>query len=390
MKDIKKLIKFSSTLNVLYVEDDKDVQSQTNQLLQNFFKDIDLASNGQEALDKYKNFYYQNNRYYDIIISDLNMPVMDGFLMSEEMKSINPSQKIIIITAFSETEVLRKCIDLNVDKFISKPIKTLPIFLEQLKSVIVNIQNEYELQKLKKEIETKEKMETISTMLNNIAHQWRQPLSVISTLSTGISMKKELGILDDEEFYSACSNIDETTQFLSRTIDNFTNYINGETKPVSFDIKNDINNFVKLIDTTIKNYNIHVIVDLEEHIEIKGFPNELIQCFISIFNNAKEALVSNNIPEDERYILISQIINKENVILEFKDNAGGISEDIMGKIFEPYFTTKHKSQGTGLGLHMTYFLVNNMGGSIEVENIKYEFNNKEYKGALFRITLPLN
>jgi PAS domain S-box-containing protein len=234
------------------------------------------------------------------------------------------------------------------------------------------------------------KLASMGEMLGNIAHQWRQPLSVISTSATGMQMQKEMGILEDEEFYKYCEIINEHAQFLSQTIDDFTNFIKGDSKPIRFDLKNDTDSFIKLVDATIKRNNITIILDLEENINIQGYPNELIQCFMNIFNNAKDALVENN-DEDNRYIFISQIIENDNVIIEFKDNAGGISDDIIDKVFDPYFTTKHKSQGTGLGLHMSYNLITNgMKGNITVKNDEYDFNGKHYRGACFDIIIPLN
>jgi len=227
-------------------------------------------------------------------------------------------------------------------------------------------------------------------MIGNIAHQWRQPLSIISTSATGMHLQKEMGILTDDEFYKYCEIINEHSQFLSQTIDDFRNFIKGDTKPIRFDLKNDTDSFIKLVDVTIKKNNINIILDLEENIHIQGYPNELIQCFMNIFNNAKDALVENN-DEDNRYVFISQQVENDNVIIEFKDNAGGIKEDILNKIFEPYFTTKHKSQGTGLGLHMSYNLVTNgMKGTITVKNDEYNFNGKYHKGACFDIIIPLN
>jgi len=241
-----------------------------------------------------------------------------------------------------------------------------------------------------KQLESQKKLASMGEMIGNIAHQWRQPLSVISTLATGISMKKEVGVLSDEEFYKACGSIEETSQYLSQTIDDFTNYIKGDKKIVKFNLKNDTDSFIKLVDATIKTHNINIILELEEHIQIKGYPNELIQCFINIFNNAKDAMVMNNIPEDNRYVIISQHIIDNKVYIEFKDTAGGIPEEIKDKIFEPYFTTKHEFQGTGLGLHMTYnLIVNSMDGELQVQNVEFECNKKTYKGALFRIVLPL-
>lgn len=234
------------------------------------------------------------------------------------------------------------------------------------------------------------KLASMGEMIGNIAHQWRQPLSVISTSATGMKLQKEYDILKDEDLYNHCDKINENAQYLSQTIDDFTNFIKGESKPVQFNLKNDTDSFIKLVDSSIKLYNINVILDLQEDIKIKGYPSELIQCFINIFNNARDALLENN-EEDNRYVFIEQRSNNDEVKITFTDNAGGIPNDIINSIFEPYFTTKHKSQGTGLGLHMSYNLVvNGMQGIIIVKNDSYEFNGKEHRGAKFTITIPLN
>jgi PAS domain S-box-containing protein len=247
-----------------------------------------------------------------------------------------------------------------------------------------------ELKDRESKLISQSKLASMGEMIGNIAHQWRQPLSVISTSATGMHIQKEMGVLTDEELYKYCEIINEHSQFLSQTIDDFRNFIKGDTIPVRFDLKNDTDSFIKLVDATIKRNNINIILNLEENVNIKGYPNELIQCFMNIFNNAKDALVENN-NENDRYIFISQIVDNDNVIIEFKDNAGGIPDEIIAKVFEPYFTTKHKSQGTGLGLHMSYNLITNgMKGSIEVKNDEYDFNGKHYRGACFDIIIPLN
>jgi PAS domain S-box-containing protein len=242
-----------------------------------------------------------------------------------------------------------------------------------------------------KQLESQSKLASMGEMIGNIAHQWRQPLSIISTAATGMKMQKEYGMLEDEMFFKGCENINENAQYLSQTIEDFRNFISGESKRVRFDLKNDTESFIKLVDSSIRKYNINIILDLEEHIKIQGYPNELIQCFMNIFNNSRDALLDNNIDENDRYVFISQKIEDNNVIIKFKDNAKGIPDKLLEKIFEPYFTTKHKSKGTGLGLNMTYnFIVNSMDGKIEVHNVHYTFNNHEYEGAEFTITLPMN
>jgi len=233
------------------------------------------------------------------------------------------------------------------------------------------------------------KMVSMGEMIGNIAHQWRQPLSVISTGATGMKMQKEYDLLKDEDFYKMCDDINNNAQYLSKTIDDFRNFIKGDRTKVVFDLKEDIDSFLHLVEGSIKSNNINMILDLDANINIDGYQNELIQCFINIFNNTKDAMKENK--NDERYLFISSKKNEDNAIIIFRDNAGGIPENIIEKIFEPYFTTKNQSQGTGLGLHMTYnLIVDGMKGSIIASNVQYKHENIQYKGAEFTITLPLS
>jgi two-component system, NarL family, sensor histidine kinase EvgS len=241
-----------------------------------------------------------------------------------------------------------------------------------------------------KQLESQAKLASMGEMIANIAHQWRQPLSVISTAATGMKMQKHMGVLEDTQMDNFCDAINENSQYLSQTIDDFRNFLKGDSKPINFNLKNDTDSFLKIVDSTIKNYSIQLILDLDKNIYLKGYPNELIQCFINIFNNSKDAFLENNIDKKERYVFITQQIKMNKLFITFKDNAGGIPDDILPKVFEPYFTTKHQSQGTGLGLHMSYnIIVNRMGGTIEAANRVYAFQGKHYKGAKFTIILPL-
>ena len=232
------------------------------------------------------------------------------------------------------------------------------------------------------------KMAALGEMLSNIAHQWRQPLTAISASSTGMILQKEHNLLSDEEFYNSCNTINNYSQYLSKTIDDFSNYAKGDTITKEFNLKDETQKFLLLVNSFIKTY--HIMVDLEsdEKIYIKGYPNELIQCFINLFYNSKDVLVEN---QNKRYIQIIQKIEEDFAVIIFRDNGGGILEEALKKIFEPYFTTKHKSQGTGLGLHMTYnLIVNSMKGSIEAKNIKLPYAGEIYDGAEFTIKIPLN
>lgn len=230
------------------------------------------------------------------------------------------------------------------------------------------------------------KMAAMGEMIGNIAHQWRQPLSAISTAATGIIIQKEYNMFEEDKLVKTCSIINDNAQYLSRTIDDFKNFIKGDRTRKIFNLNNNIESFLHLVDSSIKNNQIKIILDLQEDIQIDGYENELIQCLINIFNNAKDALKEKNI--GERLIFISTYINEDKTIIKIKDNAGGIQPEVLPHVFEAYFTTKHKSQGTGLGLNMTYnLIVNGMSGNIEVKNITYEYEGNNYSGAEFFISL---
>ena len=225
---------------------------------------------------------------------------------------------------------------------------------EEVKGVITLVIDITKSKQQENIIKEQSKMAALGDMLGNIAHQWRQPLSVISTGATGLKIEKEYDTLTDKRFFETCDAINDNAQYLSQTIDDFKNFIKGDRKQIKFNLNDNINSFLHLVEGNIKSDNIIVKSDVKDDITLYGFPNELIQCFINIFNNAKDVL--KNIKNDG-FIFISAKMDDDKLIIIFKDNAGGIPEDVLPKIFEPYFTTKHQSQGTGLGLSMTYNLI---------------------------------
>ena len=231
------------------------------------------------------------------------------------------------------------------------------------------------------------KMASMGEMIGNIAHQWRQPLSLISVTATGIKFKKEFGNLSDKEFNEAVESINDSAQFLSKTIDDFRNFYDDNKTKSSFYIKDTIEKTFKLISAQFTNKNITIIQNIE-NIQIRTIENELLQVLMNILSNAQDAL--DNLKK-ERMIFIDTYSKNDHLIIEIKDNANGIDHDILPKIFDPYFTTKHQAQGTGIGLYMSQqMIVNHMEGQITVRNEEYHHNYIKCKGAVFTLEIPLD
>jgi signal transduction histidine kinase len=231
----------------------------------------------------------------------------------------------------------------------------------------------------------KTKLAAMGEMIENIAHQWRQPLSVITTASTGMKLHKDLNILDDVFFEESIISINSSANHLSDTIEDFRNFFKPNKEKTHFTLNDSVNKMTKLLSSHFKDEKIEIILNIED-ISICNFERELLQVLLNIMSNARDALKES---KSKKYVFIN--INKKNnqINIEIKDNAGGIKEDILKRVFEPYFTTKHQSQGTGIGLYMSQEIISrHMNGTIEVDNITFEYKQISYTGAKFTITIP--
>jgi len=269
---------------------------------------------------------------------------------------------------------------------LTKSNNELKLSKEKLEELNENLEK-----KIKREIEnnrTKDiqllhqsKMASLGDMIANIAHQWRQPLSVISTTASGMKLEKEYNLLTDEKFNQYCDSIVYKTEYLSNTIDTFRNFIKDEKEIKEIVIQDSIEMALKIINTTLKNNHIELIKDIHslDNIKLNIVSGELEQVIINIINNAKDILLERFI--EKPFVKVSLKEHKDFIFIIIEDNGGGIQKDIIAKIFEPYFTTKHQSLGTGLGLHMSYKIVKeSLKGNIYVENTG--------NGAKFFIEIP--
>ena len=219
---------------------------------------------------------------------------------------------------------------------------------------------------------------SLGQMLANIAHQWRQPLTELSL--TLFNMKKAALVQNSNDFSRFYDESRHTIQNMSQTIDDFANFFSPDKQKHRFNVKESVQEAVTLLESVLAEEMIGVKKELQDAY-VLGIPNELTQVIINLINNAKDAFKHNSILLREITLRVKK--KGEFVIIEVSDNGGGISKEHIEKIFEPYFTTKHKSRGTGLGLFMSRMICEQgLGGTLDVKSSK--------KSSIFSIKIPLD
>lgn len=366
--------------------------------------------------------YLENNDTKNIgkVIEDITLIAKSGegyysYIQNKKPDKNEPTHKISFIkglskwnwligTGFYEDDALSRIEDRKrkIDEKYEAYIKNILIisFIVMVVLLIISkyVSNflEEKFRQYKQELSKKQmilhqqsKMAAMGEMIGNIAHQWRQPLSTITTASSGMVLQKEMGVLTDEFFFEASKKINTSAQYLSQTIDDFRNFFTPNKEKTKFLLNDTLSTTLDLISAQFTAKDIHIIKNIE-NIELDSYENELIQALINILNNAKDELVKKP-SDEEKYIFIDIFRNEKNEVnIIIKDNAGGIPNEYIDKIFEPYFSTKHKSQGTGIGLYMTEEIITkHLQGQIFVENKEFTYEGKEYIGAQFTIVLNL-
>ena len=259
----------------------------------------------------------------------------------------------------------------------TKQLKELNKTLEQ--KVALEIKKNEEKQKM---LFWQSRMASLGQMLGNIAHQWRQPLTELNL--TLFNMKRACTKNDEKKVDELYKESKLLILNMSSTIEDFSNFFNPQKEKKSFEIKEAVNEALVILRKVIEMENINIKIDVPIKYKVLGVSNELSQVIINLIQNSKDAFKINDIKNKKITITLKEehILDKKYSLLEISDNAGGISKENADKIFEPYFTTKHKSQGTGLGLFMSKMIIEkSLDGELSHENIK--------NGSLFTIKLVL-
>ncbi|MDK2041249.1 PAS domain-containing sensor histidine kinase [Aliarcobacter butzleri] len=223
------------------------------------------------------------------------------------------------------------------------------------------------------------KLAQMGEMIENIAHQWRQPLAQINSSIILIDAILEKHNFKDTLVENKLTEIESLTSYMSKTISDFKNFFNPNKKKTIFNVEEAIQKANDVLKGLMSSHHIQMEINIEKDLKINSYLGELQQVILIIINNSIDAFIHMNIHFPK--ILINAYTDNESLVIHIEDNALGINSDLLDKIFEPYFTTKHKAQGTGLGLYIAKMIVeNSLLGFLSVEN--------KQNGACFTIKIP--
>jgi signal transduction histidine kinase/ActR/RegA family two-component response regulator len=218
------------------------------------------------------------------------------------------------------------------------------------------------------------KLAEMGEMIGAIAHQWRQPLNALGVIVQDMQDAFNFGELNNDYITKSVQDSMDQIQYMSQTIDDFRNFFKTSKTMTSFSVLKAAETVLKMTNSFFYSNNIKIIkeIEVDKTLEINGFQNEFMQVLINIFNNAKDAVIQaktdGKIGKNDGQVWL-KILNNNGVNIVVSDNGGGIPPEIIGKIFEPYFTTKEERMGTGIGLHMAKVIIEtHMNGRLVVEN----------------------
>jgi signal transduction histidine kinase len=343
-------------INILIVDDLKSTLYTLEALLESIDTcyNISMASSGPEALE------IVEKEEIDLIILDLQMPEIDGFEVAQSLKSNKRTVDIPVVFLTASSKLRTEGLALGAVDYLTKPIdedqfiSKISLYSRLVKSIKEN--------RLKdKQIQQQARIAQMAEMISMIAHQWRQPLAAIASNVINLQIKQELGTFDldtkegQEEskrfFLQGFKNIEKYVQNLTTTIDDFRNFYKPNKESVVTTLEDIVTKALGIIKNSIDTQGIDLIFDCQSKEEIRVYDSDIMQVILNILKNSRDNFIDKKIENPEIKITV-----KDNMI-SVCDNGGGIQEDIIEKIFDPYFSTKNDKNGTGLGLYMSKIVI---------------------------------
>ncbi len=394
---------FTAVITYVFAPDSHDDQNPLLQqsLMQNIDEKMGRINRYVDTydIDAYEDIYYEINAVKIYLTSLINYDLKHA--MSEKAQTDRLFNYIFLFSILSILAVFFFSIVLSV--LLINDFKKLHRLLEhkvdRKTRELVELNNSLE-KRIEDEVEASRKKDIIlfqqaklaamGEMLGNIAHQWRQPLGAISMIIQSFQTKMELGKLTPEVVNAKTKDALLLAKNMSQTLEDFKNFFNPNKTKKDFSLKGCIDHAFELSKYVLEKHQIRYAVEMDKDITVHGFYNELSHVFLNLISNAKDALtVKSSCPKRE--IRVSVTSNDSVVRIHFIDNGTGIDETVLPKIFEPYFTTKYKSAGTGIGLYMSKQIIEkHMNGSIKCQNVSGTTQDCEAcQNTLFTIEIPI-
>ena len=308
-----------------------------------------------------------------VLVKYLITPIVNLTKKAQEVASSDMEENIVFqgIKTSDEIGELSDSLEIMVEKIesskkeIEKKVQDRTQELEDLNENLENIVKEKTDENIKQleTLQQQSKMASMGEMIGAIAHQWRQPLNEVSIGIQNLKYDYEDKMIDKAYLDQFIDKNKEVIKFMSTTIDDFRNFYRVDKDRELFDVKEAIEMTVSMQLAQLNNYNIKMSIE-GDGFDIDGFKNEFQQVILNLINNAKDALLENGVKDAKI------IIKLQGRSVSIQDNGGGIEQEILDRIYEPYFTTKEQGKGTGMGLYMSKMIIEeNMDARLSVKNI---------------------
>lgn len=309
-------------------------------------------------------------------VADGNLSVRSSIVRHDEIGVLSNSFNRMVHSLQQSKQKLE-----NYNQQLELEVKKRTLDLDSLnRNLDKKVKEEvHQRQEQKRLLIHQSRLAAMGEMIGAIAHQWRQPLNALSLVLQNQYLNYQTGQLNDQFMARSMEKSNRLIENMSTTIDDFRNFFKPNKHAEKFNINLLLHTTVNLLDVQFKNNNIEINIACENEINIRGFQGEFSQVILNLLTNAIDILIERQIPKPKIKISTRQV--PSGTTINIQDNAGGIPEDIINNIFEPYFTTKEEGKGTGIGLYMSKMIVeNNMMGNL------YVYNDSE--GATFVIEIP--
>jgi len=349
--------------NILIVDD-----NPTNILLIEAILESEGFNNTFSASGALEAYEILEHEDINLILMDVMLPEIDGLEATETIKSNTKYSHIpiIMVTATEDDEILKNSFKLGAVDFVRKPVNQVEL--------IARITTILQSQEKDDFIIQHSRFDVMEEIIGMLAHQWRQPLSIISAIIGTLQTQHHLSSLSDEDLSKSLKSISDHTNELSQMITTFREFFKTDTSPSLADPNDAIHEAKELMKEDLQQHHVKLQLKLSDMEPIFYVQNLLVQVLTNLIANSKEAAERNDIKDAQ--IIISSFTQKGKINISVEDNAGGIDKDVIDHIFEPYYSTKMEKNGKGLGLYIAKsILTQQLQGNISVtsqdENTKF-------------------